>query len=566
MTNNHLLLYRLAELMLLHEQQLLPVDLLFDDEQIADFAKSIQIDSPYQQMLLEGVLTESVRDEKLYVSFTVEGYFHYLLGEVIYNQTEGLGAEALKQIIEKNKLNGAMEGVEQCLIRDVQKGDLTRLIWMIDIGGKHLEVCVVPLSYAFLQSEKKIDSEKNTDIDYTEQVNRVLNELFNLPSTNDFNVLELTITHLDGIQKYDHISSIYKRFNEIIEPNNLSEANAYIKSINYIQYKQRREKLDQLIDKTQRLEKNEELAYFFYTLAQQFQKIAEHEIAINYYEKGLTIALKIHGNQHQSISACYYSLGDCWSEKSEYDKAIDYYKKSLEIRINSHDNQHITIGETYNNLGLTLIDKGEYDLAIDYLEKSLQIYLKVCGKIHPSTGTIYNNIALALNEKGDCNKAISYHEQVLSIDMMVYGSEHPLTGTTYNNLGSVWNSNEDYDKAINFYEKSLIIALKNEGESHPFTAIVYDNLGTAWCNKNKTKIAKEYYDKAFEIRLKTLGERHVATGKSYNNIGNIFKIELEYQNAFNYYSKAYQIFKDKLGEEHQYTLLLNDKINKLNDL
>lgn len=65
MTSNHLLLYRLAELMLEHEQHILPVDLLFDDEQIGDFVKSIQIDSLYQQMLLDGVLTESVRDEKL---------------------------------------------------------------------------------------------------------------------------------------------------------------------------------------------------------------------------------------------------------------------------------------------------------------------------------------------------------------------------------------------------------------------------------------------------------------------------------------------------------------------
>jgi hypothetical protein len=70
MTSNQLLLYRIAELMLEHELHILPVDLLFDDSQIGDFVKSIQIDSPYQQMLLEGVLTESVREEKLFVSFT----------------------------------------------------------------------------------------------------------------------------------------------------------------------------------------------------------------------------------------------------------------------------------------------------------------------------------------------------------------------------------------------------------------------------------------------------------------------------------------------------------------
>jgi hypothetical protein len=132
--------------MLQHEQNILTVDLLFDDEQIGDFVKSIQIDSPYQQMLLEGVLTESVRDEKLYVSFTVEGYFHYVLGEVIYNRTEGLGPEALKQIVEENKLNGAKEGVEQCLIMQIELGFNDVLFKLIDVGETILKYCTKPLS------------------------------------------------------------------------------------------------------------------------------------------------------------------------------------------------------------------------------------------------------------------------------------------------------------------------------------------------------------------------------------------------------------------------------------
>ena len=149
MTDNHLLLYRIAELMLEHEQHVLPVDLLFDDEQIGDFVKSIQIDSPYQQMLLDGVLTESVKDEKLFVSFTVEGYFHYVLGEVIYNQNEGQGAEVLKQIVEENKLIGAKEGVEQCLILFVEREDLSKVTWMIDSCENNLDLFTLPLSTAF---------------------------------------------------------------------------------------------------------------------------------------------------------------------------------------------------------------------------------------------------------------------------------------------------------------------------------------------------------------------------------------------------------------------------------
>lgn len=177
MTSNHLLLYRLAELMLEHEQHILPVDLLFDDDQIGDYVKSIQIDSPYQQMLLEGVLTESVRDEKLYVSFTVEGYFHFVLGEVIQIRNERFGAESLIQIVEENKLNGVKEGVEQFLIRDVQKDDLSRLTWLINLGGAFLNLCIAPLANAFLKLNGNPKTDDELRLAHQIQIRKVLENL-----------------------------------------------------------------------------------------------------------------------------------------------------------------------------------------------------------------------------------------------------------------------------------------------------------------------------------------------------------------------------------------------------
>jgi hypothetical protein len=107
-------------------------------------------------MLLEGILTESVKDEKLFVSFTVEGYFHYVLGEVIFNQSIGQGTQFLLNIIEHNKLNGAKEGVEQCLIRDINKNEISRVIEMIDLGGEAEKVARYPLAHAFMKLQIEI--------------------------------------------------------------------------------------------------------------------------------------------------------------------------------------------------------------------------------------------------------------------------------------------------------------------------------------------------------------------------------------------------------------------------
>ena len=163
-------------------------------------------------MLFEGVLTESIRDEKLYVSFTIEGYFHFVLGEVIYNRTEGLGADALKQIVEENKLNGSKEGVEQCLIRDVLKDDLSRLIWLIDWCENQLHLFTLPLATAFYIVNYQNSSK--------EVIKEIIAEIFKNQSDNDLIVLENILSFLIKSQRHELYMSLALCFFEIELPKN----------------------------------------------------------------------------------------------------------------------------------------------------------------------------------------------------------------------------------------------------------------------------------------------------------------------------------------------------------
>ena len=180
MTDNHLLLYRLAELMLEHEQHIMPVDMLFDDEQIGDFVKSIQIDSTYQQMLREGVLTEFVRDEMLYVTFTVEGYFHFLLGEVISNSMSNRNAKYLFPKIINSRLIGAKSGLEQYFIKCARTGEVSIIYDFIDLHSDTLSLIVKPLASLIVSNEHQI----------------VLNNLFKETTENDINVLIEVLEYL----------------------------------------------------------------------------------------------------------------------------------------------------------------------------------------------------------------------------------------------------------------------------------------------------------------------------------------------------------------------------------
>ena len=497
----HKLLYRLAEIMLQQEQHVLPVDLLFDDAQIGEFVKSIQIDSPYQQLLLEGVLTESVREEKLYVSFTVEGYFHYVLGEVIYELTKNQGANSLKQIAEENNLTGAKKGVEQCLIKDVQQNDLKRLMWLIDRGNDLSNLCSLPLAFSFLNIKGQIKTDLELNSAYKIQINRVLNELLEEPSNNDIAALSKGIDLLDAAQKNGVLAILFRKIHEMILPDNINKMALFIKTVEYIPEENRKKNLLNLA-KFQISEENGVTASFYHSLGQQFNFIGEYEKAIEYLEKSLAINFKIYGPQNDSIGTLYTNLGSVWRDKGDLNKAIEYNEKSIAIRLKAHGNLHSSIGKSYNNLGWAWNLKGDYNKAIKYLEKSLLIRLKVHGGQHPSTGESYYNLGLVLHDKGDFNKAIEYLEKALEINLRIHNCEDDFIRELYNNLGSVWLDSGKYDNALEYFEKSLNINLRILGKLHPETAYSYFLVGNCLHEQKKYEKAIEYYLNAIKIKQK----------------------------------------------------------------
>ncbi len=475
MTDNYLLLYHLAECMLKQQQHYIAVDELFDDEVIADFVKSIQIDSPYQQMLLEGVLTESIRDEKVFVGFTVEGYFHFVLGEVIYNQTEGKGAEVLKQLVENNKLNGLKEGVEQCLIRDVNQDELSRLIWLIDSGGELLDLCSKPLAHSFLNIKGQVNTEDKLTQAYVTQIKKVTNELFSDPTDNDIEVLSKGIVYLEKSQKNNVVPLIYKQINELIVPDNLRKSILYVNSIKHIPQTDRNSKFQNI--EAYQIEEESDLASTLYnSLGQQFSFIGNYDKAIEYHEKSLAIRLKVHNDQHPLTGVSYNNLGSVWGKKGEYDKAIEYHEKSLAIRLKVRGDQHSSTGISYNNLGIMWSKKGEYDKAIGYQEKSLAIELKVNGDQHPSTAISYNNLGLVFYKKSEYDMAIAYFEKSLAIGLKVHGDQHPITGITYTNVGNVFKGKKDLLKAKDYYNKAYSIFFELLGKNHPHTKLLIQKL------------------------------------------------------------------------------------------
>jgi len=559
MTSTCLLLYRLAELMLQHEQHILPVDLLFDDEQIGDFVKSIQIDSPYQQMLSVGMLTESFKEEKLFVSFTIEGYFHYVLGEVIYMLSEGKEPEFLNRIIEENKLIGAREGVEQCLLRDVQNQDVKRLIWLIDFGGKSLEICSIPLANAFLQFSRKDGSSETTKIE------EIVSELLANPSENDLIALEKTINHVENLQDFKSSLLIFSVLSKKLKPNSLKAAILLAKSIKSLDKKDKLASLNVLEDVCYRFPTNEDFQSLNTLLAAEFKAIGDFKKALKFYELSLELSKKLNGETHKTTAQAFSNLGNIYSVLGDYDQALTYYTLSLDIQISLFGPTNENSAPGYSNVGAIWSKKGDLVKALEYYNKALEIKLQCKGKFHLETALCYSNVGAMHSKKDSFELAGVYYNRSLDIRLKILGENHLDTAVSLTNMGSLYSKLGDLDKAVEYYQTSLKTRLLNLDENHPDIALNLTNLGAIYSKKKDFVNALKFYKQSMDIRLEALGPNHDKTALSMINYGSVLTKLNKKQEAKIYFEKSKDIYTRVFGAENEKTLKLLKKIENLTD-
>jgi tetratricopeptide (TPR) repeat protein len=571
--------------MLDHEQHILPVDLLFDDEQIGDFVKSIQIDSPYQQMLLDGVLTESVREEKVYVSFTVEGYFHFVLGEVIYNRTEGLGAEALKFIVEENKLNGVKEGVEQCLIRDVEHDDLTRLMSLIDqmnFSQYDKGLLLIPIKIAF----------NIFGIEY------VLGKLLEEQSENDWTIIELIFVSSyfsnDFYNKIGLFIITIEIFDNSIAQKVFGRAILHLQSQaeqfkliskykKYIVYKDgviaSYDDLDKLSILAQIYEnsrmfnswlsciddclKYELINYgarskfiansynqkgLIYLLDELNRDVSE---AINYFSMSKEINCNLFSSESIEVATVDHNLGLAYLYNRSFNESEYFLLESLNKRIKFYGYTSIHYAVSLALIGVLYKEKGDYFKSEKAFKDSLKIFLKLNPKDFWSIGNTQSNLGDLYFEIKSHSDALRCYFLSLENLKKFYDNFHVDLVRVNMKIGNVYVVLDDDDKAFFFYLEAWDIGNKlfQDNISRPFDDVA-DFIAGYYEDKGDFEKAISYYEKSLAIRLKDHGDKHPDAGISFSNLGEVCLHKEDYDKAISYFEKSIAIGIQDQGDLH----------------
>jgi tetratricopeptide (TPR) repeat protein len=537
MKEKELLLLRLVELMFEKQQTFLLLDELYEDEIVGTFFRNIQIDSPYQQLLFEGILSQFSQSEELIVNIMVENYFHHLLGLILQKDARYQSSESLIQLVQSNNLKGVKESVSNLLSFDVELGDFNRITELIDLSEGDeaiLEICVMPLVNSLL----------------IHGVEKTIEVILENPTENDWKVLFDLDSKLNELQLYILRE---KYLTELMRNNPLNTKNTIWLGLKALTVFNKSVSLKYL-------SKLDVLAVFFqedadllFQLGKLEDNFGNYDKAIEYYDKCLSIEFKSLGEKHSDVAVTYNNLGLVYDDIGAYEKAIEFYYKSLEINLNNSNIPTTELATNYNNIGTSLFNKGQYEKAINYFLKCLNIQIFIYGSFHPNVAVSFNNIGLVNHENGDLIKSLYYYQKSLEIELKVYGEDSLEVSKSYNNIGLIFSSNKDYENARKYHQKSLEIALNIFGEMNAFVATCYYNIGSLFKHEKKFDKALSNHEKCLEIQLRILSYYHPDIAISYDAIaGVLFKFEGESNIALECYFKSLEIKLKIFGNNHPF--------------
>ncbi|MFY7668781.1 MAG: tetratricopeptide repeat protein, partial [Crocinitomicaceae bacterium] len=450
MSQKETLLFRLVELMLEKQQTFLLLDELYEDEVISPFVRNIQIDSPYQQLIFEGVLSQFSQDEELIVMVTVEQYFHNLLAKILQKDKRYETPQSLIELVKSNQLQGINASVSAYLSLDVESGRFDRITELIDLSEEDnsmLEICTLPLVNSLL----------------IHGVDQTINVILSNPTESDWSMLLNIDSSLSSLQ----LNELRIQFLHALMPENpMDSKNSLLlglKANTLFDVTESQHFLQKINTDSSILQNDHNLLF---QLGKLEMKLGNMEKSLEHHQNCLEKRLQLYGEHNSLVAVSINNIGIIYDMLGDPIKSETYFKKSFEIRSKILPNDHPDIANAFNNIALVFRQKFEFNESLNNFSKSLEIKLKCFGKNHPEIARSYGNIGLLWLDNGDLNKALEYLQLGLDILLKTMGEEHPDVSIALTNIGIVNYNLRQYDRALDFFQKSLAIDLKNYGEGH----------------------------------------------------------------------------------------------------
>jgi len=277
---------------------------------------------------------------------------------------------------------------------------------------------------------------------------------------------------------------------------------------------------------------------------------SKQTLALENYQKALSLRLKLLGPNSVVVSNSYNNIGILCFDISRFDEALDNYYKSLSIRKERFGEKSVNVAICYNNIGNAFNAKSDYKKALENFSKALLILRDIPGENDNLIATLYSNFGVIYLNTSEFDKAIEYQLKSIMIYKKLLGEKNSDLAISYMNIAVIYNRMMEYDRSLDYFKKALTILVENFGEKNIYVASCCDNIGMTYAKENDFENALKYCLKGLNIRQDLLGDQHIDIVKSYGSIGNIYRLKKVNKLALENYFIALDLFKKIAGENY----------------
>jgi CHAT domain-containing protein/tetratricopeptide (TPR) repeat protein len=281
----------------------------------------------------------------------------------------------------------------------------------------------------------------------------------------------------------------------------------------------------------------------YYWLGSNEEGIRNSEKALEYYRKGVEIAIKREGPQSIPVADFYMDMANTLDQMYKVNEAKKYYQKTLAIYKKEFGPESSEVGNVLMNIGYGQRKMGNYRDAEEYYKKAADFFQKSSDPNSKDFYRIYINQCNLLFDQGNYDSALDFAEKALKIKLMHYDTLHPSVYKYFGNIGRIYQAKGMPEEALPYAIKALDIAEKSRGKTHPETAGLLGELASVYADIGQLDKALNLQKKSVKIQEKGLSPTHPYLVAGYEDIGRTYEDKKEYDKALDYYQftiKQYQ--------------------------
>jgi tetratricopeptide (TPR) repeat protein/DNA-binding CsgD family transcriptional regulator len=237
-----------------------------------------------------------------------------------------------------------------------------------------------------------------------------------------------------------------------------------------------------------------ELSRAYHSIADALFYLDDMDKSAAYYLKSSEIEKELHGDRSDEYAARLGEVANCYDLMDYHEVALSYYQQTLDIA--TENNNRPEMAANLANIGRIQTLRGNYGDAIDLLQQALKLD-EEAGE-DEVIATDLNTIGRIYQAWGRDDDALDYFQRSMALDENAGRSAK--VAIRLNNMGMVFLDNEEYEKALQVFQKAMQIDMQEGNEER--TGVRLSNLGTTYSAMGEYRKAIQYLRKAEEIFLR----------------------------------------------------------------